>query len=70
MRYTYGLVCWDVLLMLDRMNRALRIYERVNDESVKREMDVLFANCYDYLVNRGVPIYYDEKPKLWLLRLH
>ena len=70
MRYTYGLTCWDVLLMLDRMNAALRVYRQASDEDVKRKMDVLFANCYDYLVNRGVPIYFDEKPGLWLLRLH
>jgi hypothetical protein len=59
-----------VLLMVGRMNEALRVYKQVSDEDVRRKMDVLFADCYDYLVNRGVPIYYDEKPGLWLLRLH
>jgi hypothetical protein len=68
--YRYFVVGWDVLIMLDRMNRARRVYEQVSDEDMKRKMDVLFADCYDYLVNRGVPIYYDEKPGLWLLRLH
>ena len=70
MKYSYFVVGWDVLLMLDRMNRARRVYEQTSDEKVRQEMDVLFANCYDYLVNRGVPIYFDEKPGLWLLRLH
>lgn len=70
MKYAYGLTCWDVLLMLGRMNDALRVYRQVSDENVRRKMDVLFADCYDYLVNRGVPIYYDEKPGLWLLRLY
>jgi hypothetical protein len=70
MEYSYFVVGWDVLLMLDRMNKALRVYEQENDESKKQEMDRLFADCYDWLVNRGIPVYYDEKPKLWLLRLY
>ena len=61
--YRYFVTGWDVLLMLDRINRARHVYNEMSDENERREMDKLFADCYDWLANRGVAIYYDEKPE-------
>ncbi len=61
---------FEVLLKLDRMNRALRVYWQAMSEDEGQVADVVFADCYDWLVARSVSIYYDEKPKLWMLRLY
>ncbi len=59
-------VSFEVLLTLDRMNRALRAYKQAVHEDERRVADVSFADCYDWLVAHGVLIYYDPKPGLWL----
>ena len=69
MRLIHGLPYWAVIWKLDALNNARRTFEEAASEDVKREADMVFACCYDWLVDRGVPIYYDEKPKLWILRL-
>lgn len=60
-------VSFEVLLHLDKMNRALRTYWQAISEEERQIADVAFANCFDWLVSHGVLIYYDVKPGLWLL---
>ncbi len=59
-------ISFEVLLTLDRMNRALYVYAQAVSEIERQAADVLFADCYDWLVARNVLIYYDPKPGLWL----
>jgi hypothetical protein len=66
----YLVVGWDVLFFLDRMNKARRIYEQTEDAQERREMDTLFADCYDWLTSHHIPFYFDAKPQLWLLSVY
>jgi hypothetical protein len=70
MRFVYGLPYWVVIWKLDTLNNARRMFEEAVNEEARERANLVFADCYDWLVDRGVSIYYDEKPKLWLLRLH
>ncbi|HTI15790.1 MAG TPA: hypothetical protein VL461_14700, partial [Dictyobacter sp.] len=55
-----------VLLKLDELNEARRIYEETTDEGLKAWADVEFADCYDWLVSHDILFYYDREAKLWL----
>lgn len=67
-RLVYGLPYWVVVLKLDKLNNTRRLFEEATDEDIKRKADVEFADCYDWLIAHDVLIYYDKKPKLWVLR--
>lgn len=69
MRLVHGLPYWVVLRKLDELNNARRRFEKAMDEDIKQKADLEFADCYDWLVTHDVPIYYEEEPKLWTLRL-
>ena len=58
---------WTVVVLLDRMNSALHCFQRAEDEDVRQEADVRFADHYDALVEHGVPIRYDPGLGLWML---
>lgn len=70
MRTIYGMPYWQVVYKLDTLNHARRRYEQAASDKEKQQADMLFAECYDWLTERDVPIYYDTEPKLWLLRLY
>ncbi|MBV9227935.1 MAG: hypothetical protein JOZ18_01385 [Chloroflexi bacterium] len=59
-------VPFSVLIMLDKLNKAKRIYDQATDENERREADTMFADCYDWLTNHHIPIYYDQESNLWL----
>jgi hypothetical protein len=53
--------------MLDRLNRAKRIYSSSHiDEQQRQEADVTFADSFDWLVEHEVPFHYDGDIDLWL----
>lgn len=66
-RFVCGLSYWVVIWKLDTLNNARRLFEEATDEDVRRKADREFADCYDWLVVRDIPIYYDKGAKLWML---
>ena len=69
MRLVNGISYWAVIIKLDKLNKARRVFEETTDEEIRQKADLDFAQCYDWLTACDVPIYYDKGPKLWLLRL-
>ena len=69
MRTIHGVPYWQVIYKLDTLNHARHRYKQTSDEETRQQADMLFAECYDWLTERDVPISYDTEPKLWLLRL-
>jgi len=58
---------WTVVVLLDRMNSALHRFQCAEDDKVRQEADIHFADHYDALVEHGVLIRYDPSLGLWML---
>lgn len=68
MRLVHGVSYWAVVVKLDKLNKARRVFEETTDEGIRRKADVEFAECYDWLMACNVSIDYEEGPQLWILR--
>lgn len=68
MRLVHGVSYWEVVVKLDKLNKARRVFEETTDEKTRQKADIDFAECYGWLVACNVPLYFDEGPQLWILR--
>lgn len=57
---------FEVIVTLDKMNRAKHLYDTTSCEEERNRADGIFADCYNLLIQQGVPIRYDKQIGLWL----
>jgi len=66
MQQSTTVVPFKIILMLDKLNSAKRLYDSTTNEEEKQQADQLFADYYDWLTEQHVAIHYDKVLHLWL----
>lgn len=56
----------EIIVMLDKLNNAKRLYNEATNEEERQKANRIFADCYDWLTNQHIAITYDNALHLWL----